>query len=168
MSFSEFYDVIAAEQLKAVARHWNEARADKHLPAWHDIQPSHVASQLKLIWVYKYDPATALFTGRLAGNVIEAVFGKSFRGTPMKELYPPEDYERLYARAKRVILDPALYRGSGKVFDHFERIGCGERIILPLAEDGEHGDGILGATIYEMATGVPTDDACENERWFGV
>ncbi|MDR3528801.1 MAG: PAS domain-containing protein [Rhizomicrobium sp.] len=168
MSFTDFFAAISAEPLKAVANHWQEARGQKPMPSWHDIQPSHIAAQLKLVWVYKYDPVTELFTGRLAGNVIEAVFGKSFRGTPMKELYPGHDYDRLYSRARRVIAEPALYRGDGKVFEHFERIGSGERIILPLANDGAHGDGILGATIYEMATGVASDDTGENERWFGV
>ncbi len=168
MSFTDLFRAIESEPLKAIAQHWNEARGAKLLPAWHDIQPSHIAGQLKLIWVYKYDRATELFTGRLAGNVIEAVFGKSFRGTPMQELYPASDYDWLHGRAKRVVSEPALFRGDGKVFRHFERIGRGERIILPLADDGRQGDGILGATVYELNTGAAPPPARENESWFGL
>jgi len=28
--------------------------------------------------------------------------------------------------------------------------GIGERVVLPLGEDGVHGDGILGATVYRL------------------
>jgi len=166
MSFQDLFEAITAEPLKNVAQHWNAVRGERLAPSWHDIQPSKIAGQLKLLWVYKYDPVTEQFTGRLAGNAIEAVFGKSFRGTPMRDLYPAEDYDRLYARAKRLLSEPALFHSEGKVFHHFERIGRGERIMLPLAEDGRHGDGILGVTIYELATGAPAP--CETETWFSL
>jgi hypothetical protein len=166
MSYADFFAALETAPLKAVAQHWNEARGTKLIPAWRDIQPSKIAAQLKLVWVYKYDRETELFTGRLAGNAIEAVFGKSFRGTPMRELYPAEDYDRLYARAKRVLSEPALFRSEGKVFEHFERIGRGERIMFPLAEDGVRGDGILGVTIYEMVSGAQAPS--ETECWFSL
>lgn len=168
MSFVDLFRVIEAEPLKAVAQHWNDARGVKRLPAWHDIQPSHMAGQLKFIWVYKYNNITKLFTGRLAGNVIEGVFGKSFRGTPMTELYPANGYEHFYARALRITCEPALFHGKGMVFHHLERIGLGERIMLPLADDGSQGDGILGATTYEMAGGTLSSAARENESWFSL
>jgi len=168
MNFSHFYAAIQSDALKHVAAHWHEARGPRRLPAWHDILPSHIASQLKLIWVYKYDHQTQLFTGRLAGNMIESVFGKSFRGTPMKELYPELDYPRLHARAQRVVSEPALFRGQGKVFRHLERIGNGERIMLPLSDDGLHGDGVMGATIYQMAHSDPSPQTTENESWYAV
>lgn len=166
LSFNEFFAAIDAEPLKAVAGYWNEVRGDKLMPSWHDIQPSKIAAQLKLIWVYRYDPLTELFTGRLAGNTIEAIFGKSFRGTPMKELYPPERYESFYARSLRVTCEPALYRGEGKVFHLLDRIGWGERIMLPLSDDGLHGDGILGATTYQSTTDSVFSTASEAESWF--
>lgn len=168
MNFAHFYSAIESDALKHVAAHWHEARGQRRLPAWHDLQPSHMANQLKLIWVYKYDRQTELFTGRLAGNMIESVFGKSFRGTPMKELYPEHDYHRLHARAHRVVSEPALFRGQGKVFRHLSRIGNGERIILPLSDDGLHCDGIMGATIYEMAHNDTSRHTVENEYWYSL
>jgi hypothetical protein len=168
VSFSDLFQAIQAAPLKAVAQHWNKVRGEKRLPSWRDIQPSQMAGQLKFIWAYKYNPITKLFTGRLAGNVIEGVFGKSFRGTPMSELYPASGYERFYARSLRVTCEPALFRGEGMVFHHLERIGLGERIMLPLAADGVHGDGILGATTYEMAGGALAPTASENESWFSL
>jgi hypothetical protein len=61
-------------------------------------------------------------------------------------------------------------RGHGLVFRHLARYGTGERIMLPLADDGEHGDGMLGATEYSI-TAEPTREqlaAGEIEEWFAV
>jgi hypothetical protein len=33
MSFSDFYNAIASPNLKAVARHWNEIKGDRPMPA---------------------------------------------------------------------------------------------------------------------------------------
>lgn len=168
MSFGEFFSSIRSAKLKNVARHWDGARRDRVMPGWNNIQPSQIVSELPLIWVYKYEAETGLFTGRLAGHLIEQVFGKSFRGIPMSELYPANEYPRLHARAKRVACEPALFLGSGMVFKHVERIGQGERIMMPLGDDGVHGDGVFGATVYEIKGSAPALEANEDETWFAV
>ena len=131
-----------------------------------DLRPSQIGAQLPNIWAYRYDRATDAFIGRLAGDRIVRIFEKSFRGTPMVDLYPPSDYARLFARTKRVICEPAFFRSEGLVFNHLDRFGVGERIMMPLADDGITGDGILGATVYE-----PVRDGSggrENESWFAL
>ncbi len=167
LSFADFHSAIQSPRLRKVAQHWNTARGGRPMPGWNDIRPSQIAGELANIWVYKYDRQSGLFTGRLAGHFIEQVFGKSFRGTPMTEIYPPAEYPRLYERSRRVVCEPAFFRGEGMVFSHVERIGQGERIMLPLAEDGEHADGILGATIYEAFAGQMAQ-AEEAETWFSL
>ena len=149
MSFAEFEKAIVSKDLKSVARHWEEARAGKQMPSWRDLQPKRIAGQLPIVWSYTYDPASDAFTGRLAGDRIAKIFGKDFRGLTMKEAYPKHDYPRLFARSKRVIIEPALYHGLGMVFRHLDRLGYGERIIMPLGTSGVS-DGILGATDYPM------------------
>lgn len=167
MSFGDFLTAIKSARLRKVALHWNAARGDRLMPGWSAIRPSEIASELAIIWSYKYDRSSDLFTGRLAGHLIEQAFGKSFRGTPMAEIYPTADYPRLHARTKRVVCEPAFFRGAGMVFRHVKRIGQGERIIMPLAEDGEHGDGVFGATVYEVPSVLPTQVA-EAEDWFSL
>jgi hypothetical protein len=166
MSFDNFLQSIASPDLKCVACYWNEARKGRAITGWHDIHPAQIAAQLPKIWVYRYNREADLFTGRLAGYHIEQIFGKSFRGTPMTELYPKEDYPRLFARAKRVTCEPALFRSKGTVFKHVDRFGEGERIMMPLADDGILGDGVFGATTYQSHRGRPDDDAREDETWF--
>lgn len=168
MAFDRFLEAIVSPALKRIAEHWNDVRGARLMPGWSAIRPSQISAQLPLIWVYRYDHATDTFTGRLAGDRIEHVFGKSFRGTPMKELYPPADYPRLFARAKRVACEPALFLGTGMVFRHVDHLGKGERIIMPLGEDGITGDGIFGATDYKSASGTPTASMIESEQWFAL
>lgn len=166
MNFHAFEQAIASPALKYVARHWNQVRGSRAMPSWADIQPSQIAAQLPIIWSYKYDRTTDVFTGRLAGDQIEQIFGKNFRGAPMSALYPEEDFPRLFARSKRVVCEPALYRGEGMVFKHVDHYGHGERIMMPLADDGIVGDGILGATHYKSFKGKHAADLPETETWF--
>ena len=139
------------------------------MPAWSDIKPSAIAAQLPIVWSYKYDPATAEFTGRLAGERIARMFGRDFRGTPMAELQPAADFPWVYAMCKRIVAEPALYHGAGLMYRHLDKYGKGERIVMPLAGDGITADGILGATDYWLEAGeasaAPTSEP-EIEDWF--
>lgn len=168
MSFDAFLGSIASERLRNVALHWQAARDSHLLPAWSDIRPSAIAAELSLIWAYKYDRAADSFTGRLAGDSIEQIVGKSFRGTPMSVLYDHYDYSVFFQRCKRVVCEPTLMRSEGTVFQHVERYGLGERIIMPLADDGIRGDGLFGATVYDMFLGTPNDPNDETASWFAL
>jgi hypothetical protein len=171
VSFQTFERAIVAAPLKRVAAHWNAARGARPMPAWTDIRPSALAGDLSIIWSWKYDPVGDRFTGRLAGDAIEAIFGKSFRGAAMRDLFGPEEYDRIFSRHKRVAVEPCLFRGTGLVFHHLNRYGTGERIILPLSDGGTEGDGIFGATVYEARSGTLPKDvemAGEREEWFAL
>ncbi len=168
MSFQAFEQFIVSPALRHVAAYWNNARGSRMMPGWRNILPSRIAAELPIIWSYRYDRTTDTFTGRLAGEKIEHVFGKSIRGLPMTEVYPEKDYPRLFARSKRVVCEPALYRGAGMVFRHVDHYGHGERIIMPLASDGVLGDGILGATHYNSFVGAPALDPPEHKNWFSL
>jgi len=170
MSFDAFERAIVSPALKAVALHWNQARGAGRMPAWSDIRPAAIVAHLPIIWSYRYDSTSDTFTGRLAGENITAIFGKSFRGLPMTEAYPESEYPALFARQKRTILEPAFMHGFGIVFGHLNRYGTGERVVMPLADDHEHGDGIFGATEYSV-TDQPTREALaagETVEWFAL
>jgi hypothetical protein len=150
MSFETFLAAIAAPALRDIALHWQAARQGRRMSGWQDIDAVAIGRYLPIVWSWKYDRATDSFTGRLAGEEITEVFGKSLRGVPMKEFFADWQYDLIFARHKRVVTEPAFAHGTGPVFIHTGRYGSGERIILPLAADGIHGDGLLGATVYRM------------------
>lgn len=154
MSFQTFFDSIAAPELRAIAEHWNAARGSRRIPAWSQIDPAAIGRHLRYVWSWKYDRAKDSFTGRLAGEDIVRTFGKSPRGRPMTEFFAPEAYEIFFPWHRRVVVEPAFLRGTGLIYRRVDRNFTGERIMMPLAEDGEHGDGILGATVYLAADGV--------------
>lgn len=165
-AFEQFLAMVEAPALRAVALHWDAVRRCPALPAWRDIDPAALKPYLPIVWSWKYDRASDCFTGRLAGETITMLFGRSLRGRPMAEFFRADAYPRIFARHKRVVTEPALYHGIGLVFRHEGRAGQGERIILPLAGDGRNGDGILGATVYELATlmaALPSDPQASEE-----
>lgn len=153
MTFEAFFATIQAPPLRAVALHWRAARGSRWMPGWSDIDPLQIRSSLRYVWAWRYDSATGAFTGRLSGEEIERAFGKSLRGAAMQEFFSPEAFNLIYPRHRRVVTEPAFMHGSGMVFIHVDRTLVGERIILPLAADGEHGDGIIGATFYAPVPG---------------
>jgi hypothetical protein len=158
MSFEAFLQAVASPDLRAIAEHWLAARGEKAMPAWGDIDPVAIGRRLRFVWAWKYDRDTDSFTGRLAGEDIVRAFGKSPRGQPMTDFFAPAVYRVFFPWHQRVVQAPAFMHGAGKVYSRVERNFTGERIMLPLAEDGEHGDGILGATIYQAVGSEPVPD----------
>ena len=151
MSFEAFLATIEAPALREIALHWQAASGQRLMPGWKDIDPAAIAPHLPIVWSWKYDRKSDSFTGRLSGEDITAVFGKGIRGMPMKEFFADWQYDLIFERHRRVVTEPAFPHGTGPVFIDAKRHGTGERIILPLAADGVHGDGILGATVYRTA-----------------
>ena len=169
MKFAQFEETVASAALKNLARHWNEARGDRAMPAWSDIKPGRISNVLPIIWAYTYDAQSDVFTGRLAGDRIVEAFGKSFRASPLTAIQPPDAFPWVHQLLRRVVTEPAVYRGAGRVFHQFERYGLGERIILPLG--GAHGGGVLGATDYhrsDILPGIAAGPVGESETWFSL
>lgn len=118
------------------------------------------------MWFYDYDRDADAFTGRLAGARIDEKFAYRFKGAPMRDLYEPVVFQILFARFKRVVWEPKLYKGEGISHIATDRSGPTERIILPLASDHVHADGIMGATDYETSNLPPMESGQETDRWF--
>ena len=151
--------------LERRARHTQDALMGGHREGFRDCGTYSPLSVLQI------DRASDTFTGRLADEKITAIFGKSLRGLPMTECLPTDQYPALFARAKRVVIEPAF---MSRTRPRRPASWCvrrtGERIILPLADDGEHGDGLLGATEYSV-TAEPTREQFatgEIEEWFSA
>jgi hypothetical protein len=166
---TDFEHSIVSPTLKVVAAHWLAARRGREMPPWASLMPSAIKLQLPNVWSYTYDFATNSFTGRLAGDRVAAIFGKNFHGLPMSEAHPKHDYSSLFAKCKRVLTEPALYHGTGIIFDVAGKFYTGERIIMPLSNADTGGEGVFGATDFpsffpDQAPEINFD--AENECWF--
>ena len=178
--FEGFLARIEDAGLRDIARHWNDARqkgsqgdkarlndaqahdgansqpGSRRMAAWRDIDPSQIKRHLPIIWVWRYDRVANEFIGKLSGEAINLALRRSLRGVPMQEFFAADSYDAIFARCHRVVTEPCFSRDSGPVYIHRERTGTGERIILPLADDGETGDGIIGATVYDLKSASGT------------
>ena len=169
MSFNEFESWIKEPALKQVAAHWNEARGERAMPSWSDINPSRIAAHLSNVWSFRYDREADDFFGRLVGERVARHIGKDFRGLRLAEAYPPEAVGWATNVFKRVVSEPALYGHLGVMYKQSSKPGSGERIILPLSSDGRVADGLLGATIFAGLLNAPMTLLAPtpgSERWF--
>jgi len=148
MQFADFRQTILSPALQVVLAHWDAVRDDGRLPSWEMLRPSQIAPYLSMVWAYKYDRETGTFTGRLAGQRIAQGVRQNFRGLPMQDAHPSENYPRVLDYMSRIATQPAAYHSNGALFRQGDRVIEGERIILPLAGDGIHCDGLLGASDY--------------------
>jgi hypothetical protein len=158
----EALQAISSPSLREILLYWDSLRRGRVLPGWRDVDPVDLRCHLPIVWAWKYDRAADLFTGRLAGEAITAVFGESLRNRSLEDFFKDRSYEDIRKQFHRVVDEPALYVGRGAVFDYAGRYGSGERIIMPLADDGTHADGLLGATTYAFAK--PSDPAMSQSR----
>jgi len=147
--YAAFENAISSIALKAVARHWRDVCRAGHPPSWNDIRPTAIKAHLPIVWCYDYDIALDDFIGRLAGIEITEMSNKPFKGTRLSELRPTDKYPRSLIRARRVIQEPALYRGFGLVYKTQESRGFGERIVMPLIANNIHPAAIFGATEFK-------------------
>ena len=119
------------------------------MPSWDDIRLKALAPYLGRIWTFDYDRGAGEFIGRLAGSNIMMGFGKSFLGTPLRELLPAPCGRKiachLPARDIRARLRPlqrqAVPDGRAAV--------DGERLILPVAATRDRPEGVLGVSHHD-------------------
>jgi hypothetical protein len=154
-SYTQFRLAITEPALLQIAAHWHAARGDRLLPAWRDIDACALAPHLPIVWSWRYDFTRETFVGRLAGEEINAMLGVRIRGKTIEECFAPDAVPVVRQRCQAVMEGPSFMFSYGKVFARGGRTGSGARIVLPLADDGVHPNGLLGATVYRLGM-VPT------------
>ena len=164
--FESFVSGIESPSLRAVAQHWNQARGGKLMPAWDDLSSAALAPHFKLLWGFKFDRQKGEFTGRLAGTHIREWLGANFWGAKLEDIHPPYALEDARAFLTKVVMTPGAGLCSGRLFTIGGQTVTGERMALPLAQDGVHADGVLGTSDFEypLASG-PVAVIHENIKW---
>ncbi len=150
VSLADFFARIQSPALQEVASHWNSARAGRAMPGWRDIDATAIAPHLHMVWAWRYDRATGIFIGRLAGETIAQVFGRPVRGVRLEEFFAGRNPEVVAGDFVRIVTGPALMHCVGTARPPLRHDRANERIALPLADDGVHADGLIGATIYDL------------------
>jgi hypothetical protein len=154
MSLSELRSRLKDRRLEEFISCWEQARQDREVPRWRDIDPANMKSVLANIWAWQYDFDTGIWTGKLAGEEILFVLGRGFRGAKAHEFFRGRQGDLILARHLRVIQDRVAMLNSGRVFWHAGSYAMGERVVLPVATKSEIADTVLGVTFYSFASPV--------------
>lgn len=142
------FDHVREPLLRRLLDYWLEKRGGRLLPCRRDIDPVDIPWALSRIWVLDYLPDVRRFRYRLAGEEINAVAGANMRGVFLDETLPADRCEMILGKFMDVVENRSIVHDSGRVYLRDERLATGERIILPLSDDAETVDALLGGTVY--------------------
>lgn len=152
---AEFRTRIRSRTLLAVFDEWNHGRKQQRMPNWTDIRHAALGPHLGRLWGFDYEQRTGQFTGRFGGRNSILAFRRSLGGIPLADLHPPEFLKVAQANFTRVVIEPSCLRVDGKLFKMDDQIVEGERLILPISDDGEHAVGLLGVSDFDAVVAHP-------------
>lgn len=168
-SLGEFIASTQSAALQAILRHWHGARGASRLPSFDQLRLYELSSGINRMWVYRYERRTGSFTGRLAGDQVARAFGKDFRDMPLEQAHSAKAYLWVHRVLTRTVTEPAIYRSAGTLYHQAGQDIPGERIALPLADDGVNCDGVLGVSDYQdPKLSGPFELITERETWLSL
>jgi hypothetical protein len=139
----------ADQRLQSLCGYWRDlARTAGGLPPLQAFDPLHLPKLLPNIWILEVEPETRRFRMRLAGENINAVYGRNIGGQYFSDVFEPSDIGAIIARYTRALTQPAIFRATGAVYAAAGRLSQGERIGLPMIGRSGLTDTLLGATLY--------------------
>ncbi len=125
---------------------WFDTRGERLMPAPCDINPIEIPSVLPQIWLCDHLSQSGRFQYRLAGDEINDFWGFNLGGKYLDEIIPAERLAPVTNKCRMAIELPAIVydRACLSLTEKITRNG--ERIILPLSDDGRTVNALLGAT----------------------
>ena len=118
------------------------------LPSRNEIDLHAIKLALPYVWLIEYLPEDDGFRYRLAGEHVNCVFGYSLRGKRLREIAEPNILDKVRAGFLHVLNTPGVVYAVGPVYMRIGGYREGERLILPLSDDGVTGTHLFGVTDY--------------------
>jgi hypothetical protein len=137
---------IRSRALRHIVAWWFDTRGERLMPAPCDVNPIEIPSVLAQIWLCDYLPQSGRFRYRLAGEEINDFWGFNLGGKYLDEIIPAERLAPATDKCRMAIELPAIIYNRGCLSLTEEITRKGERIILPLSDDGRTVNALLGAT----------------------
>ena len=154
---------IVDPTLKALYRHWLEVRGDKPMPARRAIDAMAIRETLQNLFLYTYDAAAPSAPGgapgggqdrfycRLAGEQINQMVGTVCSKRFLDQIFQPAVFQVVHQRYRAVVTRPTILHMHGVVKMANDLKVPGERLVLPLSDDGVAGDALVGAAVYHLS-----------------
>ena len=125
---------------------WFDKCGERLMPALCDIEPAEIRSVLANIWLCDYVPQSGRFRYRLAGEEINDFWGFNLSGKYLDEIVPAERLASVTKKYRMALELPAIVYDRACLSLTEEITRNGERIVLPLSDDGRTVNALLGAT----------------------
>mgnify|MGYP006279259443 FL=1 len=139
---------LTSPALRVVARWWLSAYTPGRLPSRTEIDLNAIRHALPYVWLIEYLSDEDAFQYRLAGEHVNAVFGFSLRGKRLHDIIEPHMEPVVRQRFLHALNTPGAVYAVGRVYMRIGGYREGERLILPLSDDGVNGTHLFGVTDY--------------------
>ena len=139
---------LASPALRSVARWWLTTYTPGRLPSRTEIDLSAIRHALPYVWLVEHIADDDTFRYRLAGEHVNEVFGYSLRGKRLADIIEPHMREIVRTRFLHALNTPGVVYAVGRVYMRIGGYREGERLILPLSDDGVSGTHLFGVTDY--------------------
>jgi hypothetical protein len=126
--------------------HWFGKCGGRVMPAVCDIEPTEIRLALAKIWLCDYLPQDGRLRYRLAGEEINDFWGFNLGGKYLDEIVPPGRLASATKKCRMALELPAIIYDRTCLSLTEEITRTGERIILPLSDDGKTVNALLGAS----------------------
>jgi len=144
-------------QISALHAYWLAIAPPGLLPGRQHVDPTAIPRLLLYVWMMDVQRSPLVFRWRLIGTEAQAGKLPLRPGDRLGDHLEGEELERA-ERVLREVVEcrrPSWARGR-PVMPHAPSVLSLERVILPLARDGESVDMLLGATVYDWAEPRPS------------
>lgn len=141
------FSKLTDRRLSLFLEHYLDVRGDRSMPSRHDIDALRLGPVLPFIWLSDYEAARDTFRYRLAGEEVNAVFGARITGLLLSDMVKGERFTAVNGLFLRVIREKMALHAEGPVYRCTDRMTLGERLVLPLSNDGAVADGLVGVTV---------------------
>jgi hypothetical protein len=126
--------------------YWLDQRGERPMPGLGDVDPIDISWALGQIWLCDYVAESGRYRYRLAGEKINAFWGRSIAGIHLDEIVPPDRLKSVTDKVHMVSKLPAIVHDRVCLSLTEEIAKNGERLILPLSDDGVNVNALLGAS----------------------
>ena len=153
-----FEQRLRAHALKILYAYWQEIRRGRPAPTRADIDPARIVSVLPIISLYDVEDSPRRYRIRLTGTRNVSWYGCDLTGSYLDEIDLGGDSAAMFSFIDKVVLKEVPGHMTGEYTKQDGRTIRYERLLLPLSNDGDRVDMLLGAAL-RLPGGVPIASA---------
>lgn len=132
-------------------RYWGEKRGARAMPSRADINPLDMREHMGDLILIDVEHAPLRLRYRLIGTNITTAMDRDSTGKYYDEIYSPELLSLIHERFNWILEHKAPLRTHGQAFYPDKNFYNYESLNLPLSDDGETVNMVLGELIFHLA-----------------